>query len=44
VRSVRPAKGLHTRYLQDILGKVAVQDIAFGTPLSAKHVSGFSAP
>jgi N-acetylneuraminate synthase len=42
VRSVRPAKGLHTRYLQDILGKVALQDMDFGTPLEANHISDFN--
>lgn len=34
VRSIRPAAGLHTRYLPQVLGKVANQDIARGTPLS----------
>ena len=34
VRSIRPAHGLHTRHLPEILGKHAVRDIAFGTPLS----------
>jgi pseudaminic acid synthase len=34
VRSIRPAAGLHTRYLDDIVGKRARQDIAPGTPLN----------
>lgn len=34
VRSIRPAHGLHTRHLQEILGKHANGDIAKGTPLS----------
>ena len=42
VRSVRPAKGLHTRYLPDVLGKVALNDIDFGTPLEMRHVVGLS--
>ena len=34
VRSVRPAHGLHTRHLEDVLGKCAKQDLKLGTPLS----------
>ena len=34
VRSIRPAHGLHTRHLPEILGKRAARDIARGTPLS----------
>jgi N-acetylneuraminate synthase len=34
VRSIRPAHGLHTRHLAEVLGKAAAQDIARGTPLS----------
>ncbi len=34
VRSIRPAHGLHTRYLPEILGKHAAEDIEAGTPLS----------
>lgn len=33
VRSIRPAFGLHTRHLKDILGKQAKVDIEKGTPL-----------
>lgn len=33
VRSIRPNHGLHTRYLQHILGQTARQDISEGTPL-----------
>ena len=39
IRSVRPAKGLHTRYLPQILDQRAIVDIAFGTPLSELHLS-----
>lgn len=42
VRSVRPGLGMHTRYLPQILGKVAAQDISFGTPLSTSHIEGFT--
>jgi N-acetylneuraminate synthase len=42
LRSVRPAKGMHTRYLNDVLGKTASQDIAFATPLKAQLVNGLS--
>lgn len=34
VRSIRPGYGLHTRYLPEILGRRAVQDIPRGQPLS----------
>ena len=34
VRSIRPAQGLHTRYLPQILGKRAARPIECGTPLS----------
>ena len=41
VRSIRPAHGLHTRHLPEVLGKKASQDIERGTPLDwnliAKH-------
>ena len=40
VRSIRPAHGLHTRHLPEILGRRAVCDIARGTPLSWDLVSG----
>jgi pseudaminic acid synthase len=34
VRSIRPGHGLHTRYLEDIIGKRASRDIARGTPMT----------
>jgi len=34
VRSIRPAHGLHTRHLQEVLGQRAACDIERGTPLS----------
>jgi len=34
VRSIRPGYGLHTRHLQEVLGRKAAQDIERGTPLS----------
>jgi len=39
VRSIRPGVGLHPRYLKEILGKYANQDIKLGTPLSWSLVS-----
>lgn len=42
VRSVRPAKGLHTRNLETVFGKVARHDISFGSPLSASHIHDFT--
>lgn len=34
VRSIRPGHGLHTRHLQEILGRHATRDIERGTPLT----------
>jgi pseudaminic acid synthase len=34
VRSIRPAHGLHTRHLAEVVGRRAVRDIEKGTPLS----------
>lgn len=39
VRSIRPAHGLHTRYLQEILGRRATCDIEKGTPLDWSLIS-----
>ena len=33
LRSIRPGHGLHTRYLKDVLGRYANQNIKRGTPL-----------
>ena len=33
-RSIRPANGLHTRYLDQVLGRHAARDIERGTPLA----------
>lgn len=38
VRSIRPAYGLHTRHLSEVLGQTAKQDIKRGTPLEWKLV------
>jgi len=38
VRSIRPANGLHPRFLHDILGQRASRDIKRGTPLSWDHI------
>ena len=38
VRSVRPAAGLAPKYLPDVLGLSATQDLAAGTPLAWAHV------
>lgn len=39
VRSIRPAYGLHPRYLPEIIGRRAAQDIECGTPLEWKLIS-----
>jgi N-acetylneuraminate synthase len=38
VRSIRPGHGLHTRYLQDVLGRRASRNVARGTPLDWRLV------
>lgn len=40
VRSIRPSHGLHTRYLAEVIGKVAACDIDQGMPLSWDLVEG----
>lgn len=40
VRSIRPSYGLHTRYLNEIIGRHASQNIKRGTPLSWWHIAG----
>jgi N-acetylneuraminate synthase len=40
VRSIRPGYGLHTRYLDEIIGRRASQNIKRGTPLSWCHIAG----
>ena len=40
IRSIRPGYGLHPKYLNNILGKRATMDIAFGTALAFKHIEG----
>jgi N-acetylneuraminate synthase len=42
VRSIRPADGLHPRYLDIVLGRVAAVDIKRGTPLGWELVGGLS--
>ena len=34
VRAIRPAAGLHTRHLEEVLGRRAARDVVRGTPLS----------
>jgi pseudaminic acid synthase len=42
VRSIRPGHGLHTRYLDMILGRQASETINRGTPLSWEFVGGLN--
>ena len=39
IRSIRPAHGLHTRYLETVLGRTATRDIYAGTPLSWEMIN-----
>ena len=34
LRSIRPANGLHTRHLQQVIGKRCTRDVERGTPLA----------
>jgi pseudaminic acid synthase len=40
LRSIRPGHGLHTRYLDQVLGLRVMHDISRGTPLRWGHVAG----
>lgn len=34
VKSIRPGKGMHTKYYDELIGKKAARDLSFATPLS----------
>jgi len=38
VRSIRPGLGLPTKYYEDVIGRVSLQDIEMGTPLTWKLI------
>ena len=40
LRSIRPGYGLHTRHLDEFLGRRSSCDIERGTPLSWRHLTG----
>jgi N-acetylneuraminate synthase len=40
VRAIRPGYGLHTRYLEQVLGRRAARDVLRGTPVSWDLVAG----
>jgi len=40
VRAIRPGYGLHTRYLDEVVGRLASRDIARGTPLDWDLIAG----
>jgi N-acetylneuraminate synthase len=44
VRSIRPAGGLPPKHLPQVLGQIARQDIARGTPLEWSHLQKQSEP
>ncbi|WP_404972833.1 pseudaminic acid synthase [Vibrio campbellii] len=37
VRSIRPGNGILPKYLDEVIGSVATQDLKFGTPLQFSH-------
>ena len=39
VRSIRPGHGLHTRHLEEVLGRPAAADLSRGTPLRWAHIA-----
>ena len=39
VRSIRPGYGLHPKYLKEIIGKTAKDDLEKGTPLCWKLIN-----
>lgn len=40
VRSIRPNHGLHTRYIEEVMGRTASRDIQRGTPLTWDMLAG----
>ena len=44
VRSIRPGYGLHTRHLDEVLGRMATRDIERGTPLAWELVGAKGLP
>lgn len=40
IRAIRPGYGLHTRHLDDVIGRYASRDIRYGTPLTWDLVGG----
>ena len=38
IRSIRPSNGLHPKFYEKVIGKVAKTDIKFGTPLSFEYL------
>lgn len=40
VRAIRPGHGLHTRHLQDVLGRQTTRDVSRGTPLTWELLGG----
>lgn len=41
VRSIRPAYGMHPRYMSEVIGKKAARDISAATPLSPELIENF---
>lgn len=39
IRSIRPGHGLHTRYLDEVIGRHTSQPIPRGTPLDWRHIA-----
>lgn len=41
IRSIRPGYGAHPRYYEEVLGKKALKDLAFGLPLKTEDIERF---
>lgn len=39
IRSIRPSCGLHPKYYEAVIGKVAAKDLPFGTPLALEDIA-----
>ncbi|MCR5265677.1 MAG: pseudaminic acid synthase [Cyanobacteria bacterium RUI128] len=38
IRSIRPSNGLHPKYYEEVLGKIANCDLEFGTPMDKSYI------
>ena len=41
IKSIRPANGMHPKFLKRVIGKKSKINIKFGTPLNKKFIKNF---